>query len=60
MDRKYAGFLVFQNLLPRLDSNQIVFVFSANFMRCLINNLSTPDNMLHKAAKLAVSLFTLS
>ncbi|KAJ3410565.1 hypothetical protein HDV05_003633 [Chytridiales sp. JEL 0842] len=52
-DRKYVGFLVFQKILPLLEPEQMVHVFSSNFMRCLINNLSTPDNFLHKAAKSA-------
>ncbi|KAJ3092493.1 DNA-directed DNA polymerase [Quaeritorhiza haematococci] len=55
-ERKYLGFQLFQRLLPRMASsseqhrNSIPFLFSPNFFRCFVNNLSTHDNYLYKAA----------
>ncbi|KAF9174057.1 DNA-directed DNA polymerase [Mortierella sp. AD011] len=50
-ERKFWGFQIFEKVLPVLDENQIPLVFTANFMRCFVNNLSSEDRFLNKAAK---------
>ncbi|KAK9766822.1 DNA-directed DNA polymerase [Basidiobolus ranarum] len=50
-ERKYWGFLVFEEALPRLPSTQMPLIFTANFMRCFINNLTSGDRFLNKSAK---------
>lgn len=49
--RKYWGFLVFQKSLHRLPSNQLPMLFTKNFMRTWINQLSKKDRFLHKIAR---------
>jgi DNA polymerase phi len=56
-DRKYVGFAVFQKLLPKLNADQVPFVFSSSFLSCLINNLASVDNYLHKHAKATVTSY---
>ncbi|KAF9993768.1 DNA-directed DNA polymerase [Entomortierella chlamydospora] len=50
-ERKFWGFQIFEKVLPVLGENQIPLVFTANFMRCFVNNLSSEDRFLNKAAK---------
>ncbi|ORX88701.1 hypothetical protein K493DRAFT_341123 [Basidiobolus meristosporus CBS 931.73] len=50
-ERKYWGFLVFEEALPRLPSSQMPLIFTSNFMRCFINNLTSEDRFLNKSAK---------
>ncbi|KAF9364473.1 DNA-directed DNA polymerase [Mortierella sp. NVP85] len=50
-ERKYWGFQIFEKVLPVLDENQLPLVFTTNFMRCFVNNLSSEDRFLNKAAK---------
>jgi DNA polymerase phi len=50
-ERKYWGFQVFQQALPLLPASQMPLIFTPNFMRCWINNLSSPDRYLHKVAQ---------
>ncbi|KAK4686071.1 DNA polymerase phi, partial [Tremellales sp. Uapishka_1] len=49
-ERKYWGFQVFERSLPLLPPAQMPLIFTPNFMRCWMNNLSSPDRYLHKAA----------
>ncbi|ADV20875.1 DNA-directed DNA polymerase, putative [Cryptococcus gattii WM276] len=49
--RRYWGFQVFERALPLLPSSQMPLIFTPNFMRCWMNNLSSPDRYLHKAAQ---------
>ncbi|KAG0071985.1 DNA-directed DNA polymerase [Linnemannia elongata] len=50
-ERKYWGFQIFEKVLPVLGEDQIPLVFTTNFMRCFVNNLSSEDRFLNKAAK---------
>ncbi|GJJ69193.1 DNA polymerase phi [Entomortierella parvispora] len=50
-ERKFWGFQIFEKVLPVLGEDQIPLVFTANFMRCFVNNLSSEDRFLNKAAK---------
>lgn len=49
-ERKYWGFQVFERALPLLPSEAVPLVFTPNFMRSWMNNLSSADRHLHKAA----------
>lgn len=49
-ERKYWGFQVFEKSLPLLSSEQMPLVFTPNFMRSWMNNLSGEDRYLHKVA----------
>ena len=48
--RKALGFAIFREMLPGLQGDQATVLFSHNFMRSFITNLSSPKNYLHKAA----------
>ncbi|OCF44480.1 DNA polymerase phi subunit [Kwoniella heveanensis CBS 569] len=48
--RRYWGFQVFERALPLLPASQMPLIFTPNFMRCWMNNLSSSDRYLHKAA----------
>ncbi|KAF9185678.1 DNA-directed DNA polymerase [Haplosporangium sp. Z 767] len=50
-ERKFWGFQIFEKVLPVLAEDQIPLVFTTNFMRCFVNNLSSEDRFLNKAAK---------
>ncbi|KAF9969908.1 DNA-directed DNA polymerase [Actinomortierella ambigua] len=50
-ERRYWGFQVFERALPLLKDDQLPLVFTTNFMRCFVNNLSSEDRFLNKAAK---------
>ena len=50
-ERKFWGFLVFLKALDRVGTPQdLAAMFSGNFMRCMINQLSDPERYLSKAA----------
>lgn len=49
-ERKYWGFQVFERALPLLPSENAPLIFTPNFMRSWMNNLSSADRHLHKAA----------
>lgn len=49
-ERKYWGFQVFERALPKLPASSMPLIFTPNFMRSWINNLSSADRHLHKAA----------
>ncbi|RCH79723.1 DNA-directed DNA polymerase, partial [Rhizopus stolonifer] len=49
--RKYWGFQLVEKVLRRLSPEQMPLIFTANFMRTFINNLSSEDRFLNKAAR---------
>ncbi|ORY24385.1 DNA polymerase phi-domain-containing protein [Naematelia encephala] len=49
-ERKYWGFSIFSLALPHVTASLMPQIFTPNFMRCWMNNLSSPDRYLHKAA----------
>ncbi|GMK55691.1 hypothetical protein CspeluHIS016_0207470 [Cutaneotrichosporon spelunceum] len=49
-ERKYWGFQVFERALPLLPAESVPLIFTPNFMRSWMNNLSSSDRHLHKAA----------
>lgn len=49
-ERRYWGFSIVLQSLPLLPNELIPQIFTPNFMRCWINNLSSSDRYLHKAA----------
>lgn len=57
--RKYWGFMLVQKVLPRLSSEQVPLIFTENFMRTFINNLSTDSRYLNGAARHTVNLSTI-
>jgi len=48
--RRFLGFRVFDALLSSAEAHEIPALFSNNFIKCLLNNLSAPDNYLHECA----------
>ncbi|KAF3906633.1 hypothetical protein ABW20_dc0109257 [Dactylellina cionopaga] len=51
-ERKFWGFLVFNKALSAFDDKDtLTTIFSSNFMKCFINQLSAPERYLHKAAQ---------
>nr|ODO02406.1 DNA polymerase phi subunit [Cryptococcus depauperatus CBS 7855] len=48
--RRYWGLQVFERALPLLSPSHMPLIFTPNFMRCWMNNLSSSDRYLHKAA----------
>lgn len=49
--RKYWGFQLVEKVLRRLSPDQMPLIFTANFMRSFINNLSSEDRFLNRAAR---------
>jgi DNA polymerase phi len=47
---RYLGFQLFTLLLPVLPADQVPTLFSANFMRCMVNNLGKEQTLLHPIA----------
>ncbi|KAL8699441.1 MAG: hypothetical protein Q9201_006006 [Fulgogasparrea decipioides] len=50
-ERKFWGFLLFQQLFSSLPISFLPDLFSHNFMRCLINQLASKERYLHRAAE---------
>ncbi|KAL9101777.1 MAG: hypothetical protein Q9163_002996 [Psora crenata] len=50
-ERKYWGFILAQQTLPEMPSSQVSSIFGQNFVRCLMNQLASPDRYLHRAAE---------
>lgn len=51
-ERKFWGFLVFNKAISTFDNKDTIpLLFSRNFMKCFINQLSSPERYLHKAAQ---------
>jgi DNA polymerase phi len=53
-ERKYVGFQIFQMVLNTLSANEIPQIFTPNFMRCLINSLSSKEAYLNKCARVSM------
>eukprot|EP01116_Phalansterium_solitarium_P022955 TRINITY_DN77_c0_g1_i1.p1 TRINITY_DN77_c0_g1~~TRINITY_DN77_c0_g1_i1.p1 ORF type:complete len:1362 (+),score=632.42 TRINITY_DN77_c0_g1_i1:121-4206(+) len=49
-ERKFLAFELFNTLLERLPPERLSLLFTRNLVRCLINQLRRPDNVLHAAA----------
>jgi DNA polymerase phi len=54
LGRKFRGFQIFSTFLPELNEHDINYLFTPNFLRCLINQSSSGDRYLNKAAKRVV------
>lgn len=56
--KKFLGFRLFEMVLMKLVDAQMPasFVFTPQFIGCLLDNASTTDNNLHKAAQHAISM----
>ncbi len=54
--RKFWGFEIFSKTLPLLPKTELPLVFTQNFMRVWMSQLSGQDRLLHKAALRVVSL----
>ena len=54
-ERKYWGFQLFQRMITNAPMHLIPYIFSKNFMRCLINQLASPERYLHRTAERAKS-----
>lgn len=55
--RKYWGFQLVEKVLRRLSPDQMPLIFTANFMRSFINNLSSEDRFLNRAARHTVKYY---
>ncbi|MCJ1405050.1 DNA-directed DNA polymerase [Xylographa trunciseda] len=49
-ERKYWGFLLFQKYFQVLPINPLRTILSPNFLRCMINQLASPERFLHRIA----------
>lgn len=50
-ERKYWGFLLFQRMMHEAPVTIIPNLFTKNLVRCLVNQLSSPERFLHRAAE---------
>ena len=53
-ERKYSGFLLFQQMTPIVPVHLLPDIFTKNLMRCLINQLASQDRYLHRAAERSI------
>lgn len=53
-ERKYWGFLAFQRALRDAPAQSFNTIFSKNLMRCLMNQLASPERYLHRLAEKSV------
>ena len=53
-ERKYWGFLLFQRTIPTAPVNVLPDLFTKNLMRCLTNQLASPERYLHRAAEKSI------
>ena len=53
-ERKYWGFLLFQRMIPTAPVNVLPDLFTKNLMRCLTNQLASPERYLHRAAEKSI------
>lgn len=58
-ERKYWGFLLFQRVLRDAPAQYFPIIFSKNLMRCLINQLASPNRYLHRIAEKSVKAIIL-
>ncbi|KAJ3287161.1 hypothetical protein HK104_008733 [Borealophlyctis nickersoniae] len=50
-ERRFLALKLFQELLSRVATDEIPFLFTPALLRCLMTNLAKKDNVLHKVAK---------
>ncbi|CAI5760753.1 unnamed protein product [Candida verbasci] len=50
-ERKYWGFEIFQKFLKLIDNEDVKYLFTGNFLRCLINQVSQSNRLLNSIAK---------
>lgn len=55
-ERKYWGFLLFQQVYGTASPGYLPALFSRNFTRCLGNQLASQDRYLHRAAEKTIKL----
>ncbi|KAL8692702.1 MAG: hypothetical protein Q9218_002323 [Villophora microphyllina] len=55
-ERKYWGFLLFQQLFGTAPSVHLHALFSRNFTRCLTNQLASKERYLHRAAERSIKV----
>lgn len=55
-ERKYWGFLLFQRMIPNAPVRLLSGLFTKNVMRCLTNQLASPDRYLHRAAERSIKV----
>lgn len=53
-ERKYWGFLLFQRIVPNVPVKVLSDIFTQNLMRCLTNQLASPERYLHRAAERSI------
>ena len=53
-ERKYWGFLLLQRLISNAPSHLFPDLFTRNLMRCLTNQLASPERYLHRAAEKSI------
>ena len=53
-EQKYVGFSLFQRMISDVPTSLIPDLFSSNFMRCLINQLSSKERLVHRVADEAI------
>lgn len=54
-ERKYWGFEIFEKFITSLDNIQLIqYLFTPNFMRCLINQHASSARMLYKISQLTI------
>lgn len=58
-ERKYWGFLLFQRALRDAPAQYFPIIFSKNLMRCLVNQLASPNRYLHRIANQSVKAIIL-
>ncbi|KAJ3275621.1 hypothetical protein HDV01_007624 [Terramyces sp. JEL0728] len=50
-ERKFIGFQLFLEILSKTPSDKVPVLFTQNFLRCLINSLSSKETFLFKQAR---------
>ena len=53
-ERKYWGFLLLQRTISNIPVNLLSGLFTKNLMRCLINQLASPERYLHRVAERSI------
>lgn len=53
-ERKYWGFLLFQQYVQVTPMEFLPILFSKNFVRCLVNQLASPERYLHRSAEKSI------
>ena len=53
-ERKYWGFLLFQQYVQTAPAEFLPVLFGKNFVRCLVNQLVSPERYLHRIAEKSI------